>query len=143
MNEEKKASENGEDDVLGTFEEHTILSKGTYEATLVDVYPEESEDEDYSDQYVWCFAVRHEDGTEQINGWTSQTISDRSKAGRWIDALTDHPWEEGMKVRKSELEGSDCLVSVSVKKSAAGNEYNRIDDVMPQPKPSNQSEGAV
>lgn len=123
--------------------EFVVLDTGTYAATVKGI---EETTGQFGPQLQWEFLL--DDGSSTLRTWSSQSLSAKSKLGRWTRAILGDIPEE---LDTQDLIGKPCRLSVVIKAREDGSETNRIDEVlapragqkarpMPEPEPEKETE---
>ena len=104
--------------------ERVVLEAGTYPATVRKIEIAEGK---YGTQLQWDFEIVGADAdTGQQRAWSSMTMTEKNKTGRWVAAILGSVPEE---LDTDDLWGKPCRISLTVKTGADGTEFNRVDEV--------------
>jgi len=108
-----------------------VIPMGMYAATVKNVELAEGQ---YGEQLSWLFSV--DDSDTELRAWSSSTMSDKSKTGRWVRSILGQVPDV---LEADALLGQPCMLSVLVKPKADGSgTFNKVDEVLPakrKPKP--------
>lgn len=112
--------------------EMAAIDDGNYEATLVGLDPFTiNTDEGEKTLLRWTFALEEMDGNVTVEGVSSMAMGPKAKAYRWLGALLGaERMVKGVQLRKGELLGRACMVSVVQDK----NGYPKAGEVTARPK---------
>ena len=120
--------------------EYETLDTGVYPATIRDI---QITDGKFGPQLQWDFDLV---GGGSQRGWSGTTMSGKSKLGKWVMALLGNIPDE---LDTDHLVGKPCRLSLTVKTTDDGTEFNRVDNVLapratktqkPQPEPEPEAE---
>jgi hypothetical protein len=114
-----------------------IEDPGPHFAIVVGVEPQTNEKGKYA---KWLFDVGHNGGTRRITACSSMSLSAKSKAREWIQAILGRPLGREEKVVFSALKGRRCRLLLSEKDLGDGDlPVNRVEKVYRVDKPERKA----
>ncbi|OGO27116.1 MAG: hypothetical protein A2W33_07045 [Chloroflexi bacterium RBG_16_52_11] len=113
---------------------YEAIEAGVYQAKIADV--EDVPDGQFGPQLKFTFLVDGFEPEVKLLAWASKKFSDKSKLLKWTEAALG-------RLPADAAFDSDLLIGKSVQlnvilKTTASGEVNRVDDVLPLPRPVNQ-----
>lgn len=124
-----------DDDDFGIEIRPGDVPDGSYHATLtqlkdlvIDVRDEKTGQTEERQLIEWTFSL--DDGTGDVKGVTSRATGPKSKAGPWLRALLGAEPEAGRILRRSDLLGRECIITVVRDK----NDYAKVEQVTARPR---------
>jgi hypothetical protein len=108
------------------------LAVGMYPGALVGIEEFESA---YGPALKWHFVALVGDDELPITSVTSQKFSEQSNARKYAEAILQCTFRHGEELDPAQLLSEPCLLVVAVKELDNGSTVNRIERVLPKPKP--------
>jgi hypothetical protein len=111
------------------FRKSKTLDQGIYPARLLGV---ETRDNDYGPGLRWLFEITESGGqTTQRTAYSSMATGEKSKCGRWVEALLGDAPADGQEIDLDELRNLHCRVEIGHKVGDKGTAFDVILEVLP------------
>jgi hypothetical protein len=109
-----------------------VIPAGEYPAKITNI---EKDDGRFGEQLKFTFNLQPGDNGErrELIGWTSYVFSTRSKLYKWVRAALFDGGQipRGYVLDTDDLLGKPVILVVTKKLSEEGDEFNKVDDVLP------------
>ena len=115
------------------------IPEGTYKASLTSITETDGQ---YGKMVQVGFTLVTEDefNGEQVNGVCSTVINEKSKLGRWINAIIGRSPQVGEEITEEDLLRKDCQVEVEHTRKNQGTVFANVTEVLPTERKSSSEE---
>ena len=104
-----------------------LVSEGLHEATFEGV---EEISTEYGLKWRWIFSTEENNKTVYVTGISSNTLSRRGKAYKWLCAIANRKFDEGETIDTDKFIGQKCLIETTNYKVGNIN-VSRVTNVLP------------